>query len=206
MPLSCPQESNYAAIAKQLHQTALEAEQHIFELEHLLRSAANRPTIVQVSTSAVNGIPANVEWFIGNTGGANFSTLFNNTPMGSIEDNNFFTVMGDGIYEVGMYANLFPTGGVVNNNSSRYFTISHNRPDPTSISGLSRITEATQHLYEPNEGVGVDCCVSMTFRAQRGDNVDFSVFHTNTSSTLSALVGTLVYITKLSDPTVVTVV
>jgi hypothetical protein len=205
MALACPEDTNYAAIAKQMHLTALEAEQRIFSLEHLLRSAANRPTIVQVSTSAITGIPVNTDWRIGTTGGANFATLFNNTPMDVADDDNFFTTIGEGIYEVGMFANMIASGAVTNN-SSRYFTIAHTRPDPAVPGNTVRITEATQHLFEPSAGVGVDCCVSLTFRALRSDSVEFEVFHNNVGSDINVPAGTLVYITKLSDATVVTVV
>lgn len=204
MTLSCPTDQSYAAIAKQLHQTALEAEQRIFGLDQLLRSAGNRPTMVQVSASAVTGIPASTEWNIGSIGGANYSTLFNNTAAEFIDDTNIFTILGEGIYEVGMFAHM-RASGVVNDNSQRYFSVFHHRPDQATAGTLQRVTEATQHLFEPNAGIGVDCCVVNTFRAQREDRVSFSVFHTNTSSTISVFSGSIVYLTKLSDTTVVTV-
>jgi hypothetical protein len=191
MPLSCPQPANYAAIAKQMHQTALEAETRIFDLEHLLRSAVNRPTIVQVSTSAITGIPVNSEWNIGTTGGADFSTLFNNTSVQFADNTDAFEVLGDGVYEVGLYANM-SASGAVNVSSSRYFSIFHNRPDPIAVDGLTRVTEASQHLSDPNAGVGVDGTLSALFRVQRQDRLAFSVFHTNTSSTVNVPVGTLV--------------
>lgn len=207
MDLSCPQPENYAAIAKQLHLTALQAEARIFELEHELRSAVNRPTYVQTSTATITGIVANLEENIGPFGGGNFVTTFDNTGAAfeNIDSPTMFNITGEGMYEIGMYANVIASGAV-NDNSWRSFRIAQQRPDPTAPNGTAIVDEVSYTMFESNTGVGASCCLVGHFRIREGDSVRFFMFHQNTSSTLNASIGNIVWLHKLSDSSNITVV
>lgn len=207
MDLSCPQPENYAAIAKQLHLTALQAEARIFELERELRSAVNRPTYIQRSTAAITGIVANVEENIGPFGGGSFVTIFDNigAAFDDVDDRGVFDITGEGMYEIGLYAHVIASGAV-NDNSWRSFRIAQQRPDPNALSGTSIVDEVSYTMFESNTGVGVSCCLMGHFRIQEGDDVKFLLFHQNTSSTLNASIGNIVWMHKLSDSSNITVV
>lgn len=210
-PLSCPEGPNYAAIAKQLHETALEAEQRIFTLEQGLRAAANRPTVVQVTTAAITNIPGGfVEFFIGPSGaGSSFTTTFNNTILRStsdrIGDQDLFEIIGPGIYEVGLFASAVAAGAVTDN-SQRIFRIQHLRNDFTQPSGLSLVQEASIVQFETNTGVGSDCCVAGVFKIQGSDFVRFTFSHDNAASNINISTGTVVWVHLLSDANVLAVI
>jgi hypothetical protein len=204
--LSCPEGPNFAAIAKQLHETALEAEARIFTLEQLLRGAVNRPTIIETTTTNSSNLTANVWEFISFQGGATVDVLFNNTglPFQLIESSDTIELLGEGVYEVGMYANLFPTGGVTVN-SQRHYAIFHRRPDPTQPSNFATISQASYLLFEANAGTGTDCCVVGTFNMQEFDVLDFQIFHDNVAGNIVCLAGAIFWLHKLSDANVLAV-
>lgn len=209
MALSCPEPDNYAAIAKQLHETALEAENRIFVLEQQLRAAVNRPTLIQTSTATENGIPDNVEYRLGpGAGSVAFARTFDNTGVfGSqtVDATDWASILGEGLYDFGIYTNVIPST-VVNDNSDRLFRVLHLRPDPSAPSGVRQINQAAYMLFESNTGVGVDVCLVGTFKLIPGDFVEFILIHTNTLSTLDSPAGRICWMHKSSDATVLSVV
>jgi hypothetical protein len=212
MVLSCPDEANYAAVAKQLHETALEAEARISDLEYQLRAAANRPTIVQTTTVANTGIINGFEELIGPTFGSGWASTFNNTPLDSDEqvanNNDVFNVLGDGIYEVGFSCNVIASG-VADSNSFRVVRIQQYTPDPLSLGpiqvGMSLINSAGFTSFESNVGNGVDITLIGEFRIHAGDVIFFTLLHNNTSSTLNVSIGAIGWVHKLSDLTLTAV-
>lgn len=207
----CPQPQNYAAIAKQLHETALEAERRIHEIEYLLRAAGNRPTIVQTTTALQTGIIANFEELIG-PGMATFASTFNNTILPSDQaitnNNTVFDILGPGIYEVGFTGNLIASG-VADSNSGRMVRIQQYTPDPASLgpiqAGFSLVHDASFTFFESNVGNGVDVALVGEFRINPGDILFFTVNHGNTSSTLNLSIGAIGWLHKLSDLTLTAV-
>lgn len=211
VPLSCPDGQNHGAIAKQMHETALEAEQRIFVLEQGLRAAVNRQTIIQVTTAAVTGIPTGLtDFFIGPAAvGGSFTTTFNNTIMRSatgerIGDQGIFTILGAGVYEIGLFASAVASGAVTDN-SQRLFRIKQQRIDLTQPSGLSLVQEASILNFETNTGVGTDCCVAGIFRMQATDFVQFTFAHDNAASAVDVPSGTVVWLHRLSDANILAV-
>lgn len=206
--LSCPDELNYAAIAKQLHETALEAEARIFELERTLRSAVNRPTIIMTSTALVTGIVANTPWRVGPNGGdGSWVYTFDNTGLVSpdIPDSTtFVNRLGEGVYDFGIYINFIPSV-LVDDNSERLLRILHYRPNPAVIGGREQINQAAYFLFEPSAGVGVDFSLVGTFRMQPNDYVEYNFIHTNVNSTIDSPAGAIAWAHKVSDASVLAV-
>jgi hypothetical protein len=212
MDLSCPIEENFAAIAKQLHKTAVEAETQIYQLEYQLRAAANRPTIVQTTNATQTGMVTGAENLIGPTSGLGFDTTFNNTVLGSAEsianNVNVFNALGEGIYEVGLYCNIIASGAA-DSNSFRQIRIQHYTPDPSSSGplqiGMRLVDHASFTQFESNVGVGVDNTLTGEFHLQAGDVIFFTLEHNNTSSTLNVSTGAIGWLHKLSDFTLTAV-
>jgi hypothetical protein len=212
MVMSCPDSENFAAIAKQLHKTALEAEARIYELEYQLRAAANRSTIVQTTNATQTGIGTGSQNLIGPTFGSGFVTSFNNTVLASdkqIANNNaVFNALGDGIYEVGLYCNVIASG-VADSNSFRQIRIQHYTPDPGSSGpiqlGASLVDHASFTQFESAVGNGVDTTVIGEFNIKAGDWIFFTLEHNNTSSTLNVSSGAIGWLTKISDATLTAV-
>ena len=202
--LSCMDGANVAAIALQLEQTALQAEASIFSAEQRLRAALNRPTIVQRSTVLITGIvadPFTGDQPIGPAGGGTFVTDFNNTGIDRNIDSTsrvIFGELGEGVYEIGISANLIASGAV-NDLTYRQFRIVNSRQDPTQIDGQFIVQEASLTLFETNTAIGTDATVVGTFRVKATDRIKFLVSHGNTSSTLNSSIGALVWLSKLSS-------
>jgi len=207
MTLDCPQPSNYAAIAKQMHATALQVEESIFDLERQLRSAVNGPTYIQTSTATITGLVANVEQFVGPSGGGSYVTTFDNTGAFflDVDSPGMFEITGAGMYEIGMFVAVVASGAV-DDNSWRSFRIAQQRFDSDEPSGLAIVDEVSYTLFESNTAVGTSCCLVGHFRIEPTDTVRFLLFHQNTSSTLTASAGSIVWMHKLSDSNVLTVV
>lgn len=206
--LSCPTGENYAAIALQMQETALETESRLIGLEQMLRAANNRPTILQVSTAAITGLLLNVEGNIGPLGGGAFSTPFNNTGYaGNIDDpsQGLTTYLGDGMYEIGLYANLVASGAVTDN-TYRMFTIAIDTLDPTVVGGFRRRVKGELTLYETNTGVGTDGVATLETRLTSQDQIRILAKHGNTGSSVNASIGTWIWISKVSTPDAVVVV
>jgi hypothetical protein len=206
--LSCPTGDNYAAIALQLQETALETESRLIDLEQRLRAAVNRPTILQVSTTARTGLVLNLEGSIGPAGFASFTTVFNNTGLDDNIDDAGQTMtqwLGDGLYEIGLYANL-TASGAVNDNTYRLFTIAIDTVDPTVLTGFRRRLKSELTLYETNTGVGTDGVVTLEARLTGQDQIKFLARHGNTSSSMNAPAGVWVWLSKVSTADAVVVV
>lgn len=208
--LSCMDGQNMAAVALQLQHTARQAEERFYSVEQRLRAAVNRPTKIQRSTALITGIVADPFigfQSIGPAGGGTFVTDFDNTGVNANIDSSsrtMFGQIGEGLYEIGLSANLIASGAVTDN-SYRIFRIVVTRLDP-QINDEPEYDQAAMTLYESNTGVGVDCCLTGVFRLQAADRVHFVVQHANAGSTLNASIGTLIWMTKLSsnDAVVVT--
>jgi hypothetical protein len=212
--LTCWIGDNYAAIGKAMQQTALEAEERILSLERLLRAAVNPQTIIQTSTATITGLVANLigEQSVGPQGGGTFTMTFNNTASSSNVDETFrqlITQLGEGEYEVGIFVQVQPSG-VVDDNTFRALTVAVDRSDPTVISALTpgerRVASSFYLAFEANAGIPVDMCVTLRYRMTTLDRIKFLLDHGNTSSTLTALAGTIVWLTKISTADSVQVV
>lgn len=204
MTLTCPSESNMAAVAKQLHATALQAEQEIYAAEQEMREAVNLPTVVVTSTANLTGISSGTAQSLTS---ATFATTFDNTAGGSgggsgtfgPQNFGFFTsFLGEGIYEVGLCATAVASGAV-DNNSVRYFYVEHKRPDPTVLSGEFVVQRVGYTMFESNTGVGAEVSFVGTFRAKAGDRFEFLLLHGNSSSTLTVNTGMIMWASRLSE-------
>lgn len=208
--LACMDGENMAAIALQMQHTAFQAEERIYTLEQRLRASVNGPTKIQRSTTLVTGLvtdPFTGYQSIGPGSGATFVTDFDNTGFsGSIDSSSRTMIgqLGEGLYELGMAANLIASAGVTDN-SYRLFRIVITRLDPL-VDGEPEADQAAIELFESNTGIGVDGIVTGIFRLQAADRIQFVVQHSNVASTLNASIGTLIWMTKLSsnDAVVVT--
>lgn len=212
--LSCWIGDNYAAIGKAMQQTAFEAEARILLLERLLRSAVNPATIIQTSTANITGLVANLvgEQSVGPQGGGTFTTTFNNTGSNRNIDEtsrNLIGELGEGEYEIGIFVQVQPSG-VVDDNSFRALTIAVDRQDQTVISSITpverRVCDSFYLAFEANAGIPVDMCVTLRYRLTAADRIKFLLDHGNTSSTLNALAGTIVWLTKIGTADSVVVV
>jgi hypothetical protein len=197
-PLSCPEPDNYAAIAKQLHETALEAEACIFKQEIALRSMVNRPSQVKVTTAPITGIFASFDQVV--VGGSQLY-VFNNTGMftetGPDNSTDIYNFLGEGMYEIGWACTAIASGAVTDN-SVRIFRIEHQRPDPTAATGFQIINETGYTLFETNTGNGTDVSFAGIFRIRPGDSINLMLFHNNASD-LTISTGMYVYMCKVSD-------
>lgn len=180
---TCAQPANYAAVALQLQQTAIQAENCIYGLETRLRAAINLPAfVVPVSAS---GITANAQQILG-FGTATFqnsiiTTLNNSLPRG--------------VYQVGLSFNIAATGAV-NDNTYRFAQIGV-RPNlaPLSQPNSFNVFETT---FESNSGNGMDMALHTVIESDGGDRVVFYAQHGNTSSTCNVTFG-LAWVIRLSD-------
>lgn len=196
--LSCPQPDNYAAIAKQLHETALEVESCIYDQEINLRAMVNRPTIVKVTTASITGLAAGTDQLV--IGGSP-TFVFNNTGMSSDTgpDNSeaLYQFLGEGMYEVGWTCTVVASGAVTDN-SFRVFRIEQARHDPTSATGFQIVNQTGYTVFESNTGIGVEVSFSGMFRIQPFDRINLMLLHNNASN-LSVDPGMYVWMSKVSD-------
>lgn len=205
MSLDCPAPGNLAAIAKQLHETAQEAEDQIAASEQSMRAAVNRPTVILTSTANLTGLSNGVQNDIGLS--ATWATTFDNTSggggsgTGAFGPQNFgaFTTrLGEGLYEVGFCATAVASG-VVNDNTNRQFLIQHLRPDPTALTGEREIQTVGILVFESNTGVGSEVSFVGEFRAREGDRFAFLFSHDNTGSTMTLNSGAIIWGSKVSN-------
>lgn len=204
MTFPCPEPENYAAVAKQLHDTALRVESAIYDMEQLLRSAVNRPTLVNTSTAPQTDISSSTDVTL-----SPVSTItFVNFPLVLASDTVYsdpdtYRVTGEGIYQVGMSGTVVPQGAIFVN-SHLTFKIQLIRPDPTEL--LSPIVfTAGYTVYEPGYAGGVDFSLSAILRIKPMDSVQFSINHGNSSDrTLST--GAVFWMQKVSDVDITRVV
>lgn len=197
-PLSCPEPENYAAVAKQLHETALEAEACIYEQEIALRAMVNRPTVVRVTTTGILGLAASIDNSV--TGGTP-DEVFSNTGLTfaqSIEESNtLWRFLGEGMYEVG-WTCLAVASGAVTDNSVRIFQIDQRRPNPEALLGYDLVNRTGYALFETNTGIGVECSFSGMFRIRPFDYINFMFFHNNASA-IDIQAGMYTWMSKVSD-------
>lgn len=207
MTLDCPQPSNLAAVAKQLHETALEAETEIRVIEEQMRAAVNRPTVILTSTGAVTGMSNGVSYDFGLT--ASWATTFDNTnggggsgsgAFGPQNFGSFTSILGEGLYEVGFCATAVASG-VVNDNTNRQFLIQHLRPDPTALTGETEIQTVGMLVFESNTGVGSEVSFVGEFRARPLDRFAFLFSHDNTGSTMTINAGAIIWGSKITEST-----
>lgn len=203
MTLTCPEPSNLAAIAKQLHATALQAEADIYASEQLMRASVNRPTVMTVTNAPQTLLVANQDNFIfpgltayDNTAGSQGSGSGAFTPASA----DFASFLGDGLYEVGLCLTA-TASGVVDDNSVRNISINQMRPDPAALAGFALVQRSSITQFETNTGVGTEIAIVAHFRLVPLDEIRFILFHQNTSSTLTIATGCIMWATKLSDPT-----
>lgn len=204
MTLTCPDPPNMAAVAKQLHATALQAESEIYVIEQLMRSAVNLPTVVLTSTAAKTGMGANIEHDLGFS---TWATTFDNTAGGAGDVTGTFgpdmlggftAFLGEGLYEVGL-CGTFVASGAVDDNSVRFIYIDLRRPDPTAVGGELTIQRTGYTLFETNTGVGTVTSFVAHMRARPGDRFGFFLIHGNTSSTMNMNTGAIIWASKLSE-------
>lgn len=213
MALPCPTGGNLAAIAKQLHATALDAEAKIYDLEQQLRAAANRPTIIQTTTVLQTGLSAGVISILEPAfGGGTWVETFNNTVLASDEsisnNGDTFTVLGEGMYEIGWSGNIIPSG-VVTANSFRAVSIEQHTPDPLTLgtvqNGFREVNRVSVTEFESNVGNGVDFSLVGEFRISPGDRIFFTLQHANVGSTLNLSIGAIGWLHRISDATITAV-
>lgn len=194
--LDCPDPQNYAAIALQLQETALQAEACLYEVETALRQVTNPETILFTTTAAQNVAP-NILTRIGVNLGV---TTFSNTPRINMLASVPWT---PGVYEVGACITAAPTGAVTAD-SYRELYIAVRRPgDP--LGSPSVFYEFTT-LTEPNDGVGIDMTNNATVVISPGDEIQFMFRHGNTGSIVGIAIGALFWAVRVSDATALRVV
>jgi len=191
---TCPQPDNYAAVALQLQKTALDAEACIYPLEHTLREAANKLTVVNVSTVAFQVLP-NVR----STLFLNVSSTFSNGTINQVSGN----APPAGIYEVGIACNAISVGATTDNSYRQLEIITRRvgaastEPDDSFVATL---------IYESNTGLGMDMALNTTITVNGSQNIFYSFVHNNASN-ISISVGAVQWVTRISDlavPRVVT--
>lgn len=191
--LSCPQPDNYAAIAKQLHETALEAEQRIDCLERLVRAAVNLPTAISLKTVDTDSYVASGEAIIfGSWNGGEYTVGFANSSL-IISDETRYPA---GIYQIGMFIEPYATGAVTANSIRACFVEVR---ETAGTGGFVR--RADMYLLDPNNGLGNGMCLETVQRVDEGNLIHFKFYHENAASTMRIGVGTpgIAWITKLSD-------
>lgn len=188
--LTCPQPENYAAVALQLQNTALQAETCLFELERQLRNGTNPLTTVVTSTGA-ELTAANVLQDLGVT---SFTTNFSNWPIVQIV--SLGPNLPAGVYQVGAMLTATATG-VVDDNSLRILRIRTMKPGSPTNAAADFSDEVT--IYEPNNGQGSDMSLLTTVTLNGNQELRFSFLHTNTSSSISIGIGARYWWSKLSN-------
>lgn len=204
MTFPCPDPENYAAVAKQMHDTALRVESVIYDMEQLLRSAVNRPTLINTSTAPYSGIPPNGDEVLNpatTVTFANFPLISSNDTVHS--DPDAYQITGEGIYEVGMSGTVVPDGAIFVT-SHRTFKIQQLRPDPSALLDPVIFT-AGYTVFEPGYAGGMDFSFSTILRIKPMDTVLCVINHGNSSS-LTLSTGATFWMQKVSDVDITRVV
>jgi hypothetical protein len=205
--MDCLEPENYAAVAKQLHETAVEAEERIYCMEKLLRYAVNRETYVLTTTADMG--PFSSSSGTDPFGGSSLfspSHTFTNTFLNFPLPINSFTgrTLPVGMWHVGAYGATFSVGAA-NDNTYRQMRIVRARTDPVTGSSIY-IDEVSHTTFETANGVQMLMTVSGVFRVEEGDRILILFRHGNTSSGVSVASGAIAWFTKLSDSDVVRVI
>lgn len=196
--ITCPSPENYAAIAKALHATAQQTEDRIYCLESLVLASLNRPTAISLQNADVESYSDGLHYNVFSSWNSPpYVPVFVNSPM--VVDSDFF--YDPGMYQVGMYVSPY-TVGAANVNTARIVGIHVINPVTGVIA--DRIESTT---FETNvANVGNESCVEGVLRIEAGQRVNFTFFHSNTSSNMRFNAGGLAWITKISDLNVTRVV
>ncbi len=189
--ISCLEPPNYAAIAKKLHSTALDAEERIYCLEQSLRAGINRPTWIGRTTVDIPGITASS--LTDPYDGTQFSSFLGSpeTVFQNSEFNYYLTfpeIVPAGVWHVGAFADAFASG-TVNDNTFRALAAE------TGAAGnvMWRTTS------ESNSGAGNLLTLSTVWPFDGETTLAFKYCHGNTSSTMTIRSGATFWLTKLSD-------
>ena len=188
--LTCPEPENYAAVALQLQNTALQAEACLFDLEKQLRNGTNPLTTIVTSTGAELTV-ANV---LADLGVTSFTTNFSNWTAVQLVD--LGPNLPPGVYQVGAMLTATATGAV-NDNSLRILRIRTIKSGSPTNAAADFSDEVT--IYEPNNGQGSDMSLLTTVTLNGNQELRFTFLHTNTSSTVSIGIGARYWWSKLSD-------
>ena len=189
---TCPEPANYAAIALQLQKTALDAENCIYPLEALLRGAANRPTMVNISSTAPSIAPSTRTRFANST-----TTTFSNSPNLLVQN-----VLPAGIYETGVWLNATASGATTDNSFRQVEIITRGLNDPSTVPDDYTVSNV---MYESNSGLGMDMLLNTTVVLDGTQQIQFYFTHNNASNVIIAA-GAIFWCTKISDSTIPRVV
>ncbi len=184
---TCPQPANYAAIALQLQKTAFDAENCIYPLEAQLRAAANRSTVVNVTSSlqAVSFATRTTIAF------SNLTCTFSNS-----ETSFLSSAPPPGIYHVGIWLNATAAGAVTDNSFRQLEIVTRPLlapsvvPDDTSVSLV---------IFESNNGNGMDMGLDTLVTLDGLQAIRFEFLHANAGSAVNIAAGAIVWWTKISD-------
>lgn len=180
---TCPQPANYAAVALQLQQTALQAENCIFALEQRLRGAVNQPTLV---------LPATVGAFAADT--------FQLLTMGAATFQNstitsYNNPLPRGVYQAGLSFNISATGALTDNSYRFAIIATRNAYAAASVPDTFNVFETS---FEASSGAGTDMTIHTVIESDGNDIVRFAAQHGNAASTC-IVTGGLAWVSRLSD-------
>lgn len=183
---TCPQPANYAAIALQLQKTALDAEECIYPVEAALRAAANRPTLVNISSSAPSVAPSTRTRIALATTitFANSATLFVQTAPPA------------GIYEAGVWLNATPSGATTDNSFRQVEIVTRNLSDPSTTPDSSTVSNV---MYESNSGNGMDMLLNTMVVVDGTQSILFYFTHNNAASNVTIAAGAIFWWTWVSS-------
>lgn len=187
--VDCPDEQNYAAIALQLQETALQAEACLYAVETSLREVTNPETILLTMTGS-QGAAVNV---LTRIGGGVGTVTFANTPR-----INFLTTSipwTPGVWEVGACITVTSTGAVTADSLRELFIITRRTNDSTAIPDTF---QSVLTMTEPNDGVGVDMSHTTVVVLDEGEEIRFYIRTTNVTG-VTVAAGALFWASRLSD-------
>ncbi len=188
---TCPQPANYAAIALQLQKTAMDAENCIYPLEGLLRAAANRPTVINVSSAVVNMPAARTRY------NPLVTVTFSNST-----DTSFSATLPAGVYECGVWFNATASGATTDNSFRQLQIVTRGALDPSTVADHYSVSSV---MYESNSGLGMDMLLNTTVVVDGTEEIQVFFVHNN-ASTINLAAGAILWWTKISDVTIPRVV
>jgi hypothetical protein len=200
--LDCPEPENYAAIAKQLHETAQQAEDRVYCIEKLLRYAVNRETYVATTTTTMGSFSSSdgTNPLTGSaifTSGQPLTVNFANFPVEQIRLSGGQWLIPAGVWHIGVYGASFCVGAA-SDNTYRQIRIRRSRVNPLNGS-LDTLNEIAHTSFESANGVQILMNASGVLRIDLDDRITFTFRHGNTASNVSIDVGAIVWFTKLSE-------
>lgn len=182
---TCPQPANYAAVALQLQKTAMDAEGCIYTLEKQLRGATNRPTIVNITSSAPSIAPSTrTQIALATT-----LTFTNSTTL------TLIATPPSGIYETGMWLNATPSGATTDNSFRQLEVVTRGALTPSTEADAS---SAASIVFESSSGLGMDMLINTVVTVDGTQAIRFFFTHNNASNVTIAA-GAIVWATKISE-------